>query len=48
MNGRCVAGLEAIMGVRKNGSMGFVDAARDGMGGPRAAGLLERLDVATP
>ena len=36
------------MGIRKNGSMGFVDAALDGMGGPRAAELLERLHVATP
>ena len=36
------------MGVRKNGSMGFVDAALDGLGGPRSAALLERLDAATP
>lgn len=36
------------MAVRKNGSMGFVDAALAGLGGPRAAGLLERLDAATP
>ena len=42
------AGLEAIMAVRKNGSMGFVDAALDGLGGPRSAALLERLDAATP
>lgn len=36
------------MGVRKNESMGFVDAALDGLGGPRSATLLERLDAATP
>lgn len=36
------------MGVRKNGSMGFVDAALDGLGGTRSATLLERLDAATP
>lgn len=36
------------MTVRKNGSMGFVDAALDGLGGPRSAALLERLDAATP
>lgn len=36
------------MGVRKNGSMGFVDAALDGLGGPRSAALLEKLDAATP
>lgn len=41
-------GLEAIMAVRKNESMGFVDAALDGLGGPRSAALLERLDAATP
>lgn len=40
--------LEAIMAVRKNESMGFVDAALDGLGGPRSAALLERLDAATP
>lgn len=34
--------------VRKNESMGFVDAALDGLGGPRSAGLLERLHAATP
>ncbi|MFN5956798.1 MAG: IS5 family transposase, partial [Planctomyces sp.] len=28
--------------------MGFVDAALDGLGGPRSAALLERLDAATP
>jgi IS5 family transposase len=37
-----------IMAVRKNESMGFVDAALDGLGGPRSAALLERLDAATP
>jgi IS5 family transposase len=42
------AGLEAIMGVRKNGSMGFVDAMMAELGGPRSAALLERLDAATP
>lgn len=42
------AGLEAIMAVRKNGSMGFVDAAMADLGGPRSAALLERLDAATP
>lgn len=36
------------MGIRKNGSMGFVDAALDGLGGPRSAALLEKLDAATP
>lgn len=36
------------MGVRKNESMGFVDAALEGLGGPRSATLLERLDAATP
>lgn len=36
------------MAVRKNGSMGFVDAALDGLGGPRSATLLARLDAATP
>lgn len=36
------------MAVRRNGSMGFVDAALDGLGGPRSAKLLERLDAATP
>jgi len=46
--GPCRAGLEAIMAVRKNESMGFVDAALDGLGGPRSAALLERLDAATP
>lgn len=42
------AGLEAIMAVRKNGSMGFVDAMMAELGGPRSATLLERLDAATP
>jgi hypothetical protein len=36
------------MAVRKNVAMGFVDAALDGLGGPRAAGLLGKLDAATP
>ncbi len=36
------------MGVRRNESMGFVDAALDGLGGTRSAVLLERLDAATP
>lgn len=36
------------MGVRKNESMGFVDAALADLGGPRSAALLERLDAATP
>lgn len=36
------------MAVRKNESMGFVDAALDGLGGPRSTALLERLDAATP
>ena len=39
---------DAIMGVRKNESMGFVDAVMVGLGGPRAAALLERLNAATP
>jgi IS5 family transposase len=43
-----MGGLEAIMGVRKNESMGFVDAAVDGLGGPRTAAMLERLGAATP
>jgi IS5 family transposase len=44
----CRAGLEAIMAIRRNGSMGFVDAALDGLGGPRATALLERLNAAAP
>ena len=36
------------MAVRKNGAMGFVDAALEGLGGPRSAVLLERLERATP
>jgi len=36
------------MAVRKNESMGFVDAALADLGGPRSAALLERLDAATP
>jgi IS5 family transposase len=42
------AGLEAFMAVRKNGSMGFVDAAMADLGGPRSAATLEQLDAATP
>ncbi len=34
------------MGVRKNQSMGFVDAMLEGLGGPRSAALRERLDAA--
>jgi IS5 family transposase len=40
--------LEAIMAVRKNESMGFVDASLDGLGDPRSMTLLEKLDAATP
>jgi IS5 family transposase len=36
------------MGIRRNESMGFVDAALDGLGGTRSATMLERLDAATP
>ena len=36
------------MAVRKNESMGFVDAALEGLGGPRSAALLDKLDAATP
>lgn len=36
------------MGVRKNESMGFVDAMMAELGGPRSGALLERLDAATP
>lgn len=36
------------MGIRQNESMGFVDAALEGLGGPRSAALLEKLDSATP
>lgn len=36
------------MGIRQNESMGFVDAALEGLGGPRSAALLEKLDAATP
>lgn len=36
------------MAVRKNESMGFVDAVMADLGGPRSATLLERLDAATP
>ena len=34
------------MAIRKNGAMGFADAVL--AGGSRTAGLLERLDAATP
>ena len=36
------------MAVRKNGSMGFVDAVMADLGGPRSAATLEQLDAATP
>jgi IS5 family transposase len=36
------------MATRKNADMGFVDAMLDGLGGPRSAALLGRLDRATP
>lgn len=36
------------MGVRKNESLGFVDAMMAELGGPRSAVLLEKLDAATP
>lgn len=36
------------MAVRKNAAMGFVDAALDGLGGPRVSELLNTLDAATP
>lgn len=36
------------MAVRKNESMGFVDAMMAELGGPRSAALLEKLDAATP
>jgi transposase, IS5 family len=36
------------MATRKNADMGFVDAMLQGLGGPRSAGLLRRLDEATP
>jgi len=36
------------MAICRNESMGFVDAALDGLGATRAATLLERLDAATP
>ena len=36
------------MAVRKNDSMGFVDAVLADLGGPRSASMLERLDAATP
>jgi IS5 family transposase len=37
----------AIMAVRQNESMGFVDAMMAELGGPRSAALLEKLDAAT-
>jgi IS5 family transposase len=46
--GPCRAGLEAIMTVRRNESMGFVDAMMAELGGPRSAALLQKLDAATP
>lgn len=36
------------MKTRKNRPMGFLDVAMSGLGGPRSASLLERLDAATP
>ena len=36
------------MAVRKNESMGFVDAALADLGGPRSAAMLDKLDAATP
>jgi len=36
------------MGIRRNESMGFVDVLVAGLGGPRSAALLEKLDAATP
>ena len=36
------------MAVRKNEAMGFVDAMLDGLGGPRTAKLLEKLEAAAP
>jgi IS5 family transposase len=36
------------MPIRKNESMGFVDAVMVDLGGPRSAALLQRLDAATP
>lgn len=48
------AGPEAVMAsrrggkVRKNESMGYVDAALDGLDRPRSAVLLERFDAAAP
>jgi IS5 family transposase len=36
------------MAIRRNESMGFVDAALQDLGGPRSAALLERLNAATP
>jgi IS5 family transposase len=39
---------EAAMAIRKNESMGFVDAMLAELGGPRSAALLRRLEAATP
>ncbi len=39
---------DAVMAVRKNESMGVVDAALAGLGGPRSAALLDCLDSARP
>ena len=36
------------MAVRKNESMGFVDAVVADLGGPRSGAILEQLDAATP
>ena len=36
------------MAIRQNESMGFIDAALAGLGGPRAAALLKKLHAATP
>ena len=41
-------GMETIMGMRKNESLGFVDAMMVELGGPRSGALLEKLDAATP
>lgn len=39
------AGLEAVMAVRKNESMGFADAALDGLGSFANSDQLERIDT---
>ena len=46
--GRKWSNLEAMMAVRKNEAMGFVDAVMAELGGPRSATLLEKLNAATP